>query len=73
MSELLADGRAGALCGFDPHGLAATLRRILEDEELRAEMGRQAVQIARPFEYQRAIGVYANGLRALVGRPELHP
>jgi len=73
MSELLADGRAGALCGHDPHFLAATLRRILEDEELRAEMGRQAVEIARPFEYRRAIGVYANGLRALVGQPELHP
>lgn len=71
MGDLLADGQAGGLCGFDAHSLAMALRRVLEDEELRREMGRRAAELARPFEYARAVGVYANGLRGLVGEEPL--
>ena len=73
MSELLSDGRAGCLTGFDAHGLAAALGGILEDEDLRAAMGREAAERARPFEYARAIGVYANSLRRLAGHEERSP
>lgn len=71
MSELMEDGRAGGLSGFDAHSLAAALRRVLADEQLRRAMGQHAARLARPFEYARAIGVYANGLRRLAGEPEL--
>lgn len=71
MGDLLSDGRAGGLTGFDAHGLAASLRRVLEDEELRRAMGAHAAGLARRFEYAHAIGVYANGLRRLAGAPEV--
>ena len=73
MGDLVGDGRAGAIAGFDAAGLAASIERVLSDEAARAEMGRAAVGLATPFEYSRAIGVYANGLRRLVGEPELSP
>jgi len=34
-------------------------------------MGQHAVEFPRPFEYARALGVYANGLRKLAGEPEI--
>ena len=71
MGDLLSDGHAGALAGFDPHSLAAALRRVLEDEALRLELGKNAAARAREFEYAKAIGVYANGLRVMAGQPEL--
>ncbi len=67
MGDLLSDGRAGGLSGFDNHALAAALRRVLENEELRLEMGANAARIAADYEYARAIGVYANGLRVMAG------
>ncbi|MDA1263651.1 MAG: glycosyltransferase family 4 protein [Planctomycetota bacterium] len=71
MGDLLADGRGGGLAGFHAHSQALALKRVLQDEQVRAEMGRNAAEIARPFEYGRAIGVYANGLRLMAGAPEL--
>jgi glycosyltransferase involved in cell wall biosynthesis len=71
MGDLLSDGRGGGLSGFDPHGLAAALRRVLEDEGGRLDFGANAARMAREFEYSKAIGVYANGLRVMAGQPEL--
>ena len=71
MGDLLADGHAGGLSGFDAHGMAAALRRVLGDEDLRQGLGANAARIARDFEYHRVLGVYANGLRAMAGQPEL--
>jgi len=71
MGDLLSDGRGGGLYGFDAHALALALVRVLEDESLRLEMGQHAAEIARPFEYSQAIGVYANGLRRLAGEEAL--
>ncbi|MFT5049097.1 MAG: glycosyltransferase involved in cell wall biosynthesis [Chlamydiales bacterium] len=73
MGDLLGDGKAGAVAGFDVAGLVDSLERVLGNEEQRRAMGAHAVEIARPFEYARAIAVYANGLRKLVGEPESTP
>lgn len=73
MTELVGDGRAGRLGGFDPHSLARQIGDVLRDEELRREMGRHAATVAEPFEYARAIGAYANGLRVLAGEEAIRP
>jgi glycosyltransferase involved in cell wall biosynthesis len=73
MGELLGDGAAGALAGFDEKSLAEAIEHVLSDEGARRAMGACAIEIARPYEYSRAIGVYANGLRRLVGQAELVP
>jgi glycosyltransferase involved in cell wall biosynthesis len=73
MGELLGDGAAGALAGFDEKSLAEAIERVLADEDARRAMGARAVEVAQQFEYARAIGVYANGLRRLVGEAELAP
>lgn len=73
MSDLLSDGRAGALTGFDAERLAATLGDVLGDEERRRRLGEVAAERALSFEYERALGVYANGLRKLAGEPLLAP
>jgi len=73
MGDLLADGRAGGLSGFDPHALAAALRRVIADEAVRRDFGRNAAQLALQFEYAAAIGRYANGLRRMAGEPEVSP
>jgi len=67
MGELLGDGAAGRLCGFEERALAEAIALVLSDEERRREMGRAAVQAARPFEYAAAIGNYARGLLRLAG------
>ncbi|MAF65800.1 MAG: hypothetical protein CMJ84_09105 [Planctomycetes bacterium] len=67
MGELLADGRAGRLCGFDVASLAGAVEEVLGDEEARSAMGAHAVEVAGRFEYARAIGVYAEGLQTLAG------
>ncbi|TDJ76408.1 MAG: glycosyltransferase family 1 protein [Planctomycetota bacterium] len=71
MGDLLGDGRAGGLAGFDAKGLADGLERVLADEAGLAAKGRHAAELARNFEYARALGVYANGLRRLAGETEL--
>ncbi|MDP6538769.1 MAG: glycosyltransferase [Planctomycetota bacterium] len=67
MGELLADGEAGLLCGFDVESLADALLAVLDDEERRLAMGERAARIAERFEYSRAVGVYAEGIKALAG------
>tara|TARA_R110002126_G_scaffold66038_10_gene167999 strand:+ start:16905 stop:18050 length:1146 start_codon:yes stop_codon:yes gene_type:complete len=71
MGDLLADGRAGRLGGFEPWGFARSLEEVLRDESIRVEMGRNAAEIARQHEYATAIGVYANGLRLMAGEAPL--
>jgi glycosyltransferase involved in cell wall biosynthesis len=71
MGDLLGDGRAGGLAGFDVKGLADGLERVLVDKDGLAAKGRHAAELARTFEYAHALGVYANGLRKLAGEPEL--
>ena len=71
MGDLLADGSCGALVGFDEYSLAGGLKRVLQDEELRLSLGQRAMDACEPFEYARALKVYANGLRGLAGEPEL--
>lgn len=73
MGDLLSDGHAGGLSGFEPHSMAAALRRVLEDEERRLRLGQKAASVAREFEYHRVLGVYANGLRTMAGQPEMSP
>jgi glycosyltransferase involved in cell wall biosynthesis len=68
MGELLADGAAGHLCGFDAASLAAALDASLADETRRAAQGRAAVQRVQRFEQRRALRDYAAGLYTLVGR-----
>ena len=73
MGDLLADGLAGALTGFDADNLASTICAILAREERRAELGRVAVERVQRFEYARALAGYANGLRQLVGHEAIAP
>ncbi|MDF1836560.1 MAG: glycosyltransferase family 4 protein, partial [Planctomycetota bacterium] len=70
MEDLLADGSAGRLCGFDVSSLAQALDLVLGDEPTRKSMGQQAEALVRQFEYSQAIEVYANGLRRLAGKEE---
>jgi glycosyltransferase involved in cell wall biosynthesis len=71
MGDLLGDGHAGRLGGFDPWGFARSLEGVLRDEAIRIEMGRHAAKIARNHEYAQAVGVYANGLRIMGGAEPL--
>lgn len=71
MGDLLGDGHCGGLSGFDAHAFAGALKRVLENEELRLELGRNAAERAAEFEYAKALGVYANGLRVMGGESEL--
>lgn len=65
MGELLADGRAGRLVGFDAPSIAAGLEALLSDEGARLRAGEAALERARPFEYARILKGYAEGLLAL--------
>ncbi|QDU67377.1 glycosyltransferase family 4 protein [Engelhardtia mirabilis] len=67
MGELLADGAAGRLCGFDTPSLAESIEHLLEDEDRRLAMGAAARSIAERFEYARVLEGYARGLHDLVG------
>ncbi len=68
MGELLADGRAGRLVGFDAASLAEGIAELLADEAARRAAGAAAIERARPFEYARVIRGYAEGLKALAGK-----
>ncbi|HPF13403.1 MAG TPA: glycosyltransferase family 4 protein [Planctomycetota bacterium] len=70
MEELLQDGEAGRLCGFDVPSLSLALETVLCDEPARRAMALAAVEKVQPFAYARAIGKYANGLRRMAGAPE---
>ena len=67
MGELLADGAAGRLCGFDAESLADALGAVLSDEPRRRELGARAAAAVQRFEYARSIRAYAEGLKALAG------
>lgn len=67
MPDLLADGQAGLLVGFDVASLAEGLERCLEDEARRRRLGAEAALRALPFEYQRSIHFYASELHRLCG------
>ncbi|MFT7677867.1 MAG: glycosyltransferase involved in cell wall biosynthesis [Planctomycetota bacterium] len=71
MGDLLGDGSCGALVGFDEYSLAAGLKRVLENEQSRLTLGQRAIDVCEPYEYARALKVYANGLRGLAGEPEM--
>jgi len=66
MKELLRDGVNGVAVGFDRESLASGLERMLSDEPRRTAMGRAAAADVQTFEYERAIGAYAEGLKRLV-------
>jgi glycosyltransferase involved in cell wall biosynthesis len=67
MKELLVDGENGVLSGFDSASLAASIARLLGDEERRRCMGERAREAASRFEYARTIRGYAEGLKRLAG------
>jgi len=65
MGELVEDGVNGALVDFDAESLAEGLRRVLDDEDGRLEMGRRAREATLPFEWTAAIARYADGIKSL--------
>ena len=67
MGELLEDGAAGRLVGFDAESLAAGIDTVLADEGHRRAMGRAARGIAERFEYAAMIRGYAEGVKRLAG------
>lgn len=67
MSELLADGRAGKLVGFDRGSLADGIEELLGDEARRRAAGEAGHALAQRFEYARSIRFYAEELQRLAG------
>jgi glycosyltransferase involved in cell wall biosynthesis len=65
LGDLLADGAAGALAGFDSASLALAIERTLADEDRRRALGAHAAELAARFEQSRTIQVYAAGLKGL--------
>lgn len=70
MPELLEGGRGGVLVGFEAHELARGLERVIENEERRRALGREAQGLAQRFEYRAMVGGYADGLKRLVAQAE---
>jgi glycosyltransferase involved in cell wall biosynthesis len=66
MKELLEDGGAGRLAGFDVESLAEALADVLADETRRLALGRAAAARAQRFEYKAMLAGYAEGLKSLV-------
>lgn len=67
MTELLQDGAAGRLAGFDVESLAAALDDVLTHEGRRRERGNEAIRRVQPYEYHAALERYARGLMAIAG------
>jgi len=67
MSELLADGLAGKLVGFDRASLADGIQELLADEDRRRAAGREAEVRVQRYEYASAIRFYAHELQRLAG------
>jgi D-inositol-3-phosphate glycosyltransferase len=54
LTTVVADGHSGLLVdGHDPRDWAATLRRLVDDPDLTARLGRGAVAHARDFSWER--------------------
>jgi glycosyltransferase involved in cell wall biosynthesis len=70
MTDLLADGEAGRLTGFDVPSLADALDDVLADEARRIQRGIEASRRVQIFEYHAALERYARGLIALAAGPE---
>lgn len=68
MTDLLDDGAAGRLAGFDAVSLAAGLTDVLTHEGRRRERGLEAQRRAQVFEYHAAIEGYARGLQEIAAQ-----
>ncbi len=67
MSELLGDGSAGKLVGFDRGSLADGIQELLSDEVRRRAAGAVAQARVQVYEYAKAIRFYAQELQRLAG------
>ncbi|MEM1450771.1 MAG: glycosyltransferase family 4 protein [Planctomycetota bacterium] len=68
MGDLLADGEAGRLAGFDVESLAAALSDVLTHEGRRRERGAEALRRVQKYEYHAALERYATGLQDIARR-----
>ena len=62
MTDLLKDGTAGRLAGFDVVSLADALEDVLTHEGRRRDRGAEAIRRVQPYEYHAALERYARGL-----------
>ncbi|MEE2939536.1 MAG: glycosyltransferase family 4 protein [Planctomycetota bacterium] len=62
MTDLLKDGEAGRLAGFDVESLASALEDVLTHEGRRRDRGAEAIRRVQPYEYHAALERYARGL-----------
>ena len=62
MTDLLKDGAAGRLAGFDVESLANALDDVLTHEGRRRDRGSEAIRRVQPYEYHAALERYARGL-----------
>jgi len=69
MPDLLEDGKAGRLVGFDVASLAEGIAALLANEAQRLAAGRESARRAQEFEYSRTIRFYASELHRLAGEP----
>jgi len=69
MPDLLEDGKAGRLVGFDVASLAEGIAALLANEAQRLAAGRESARRAQEFEYARTIRFYASERHRLAGEP----
>lgn len=65
MADLLRDGKAGKLAGFDVQSLVAALVDVTTHEGRRRERSTEAIRRVQKFEYHAALERYAKGLIGL--------
>ncbi|MCM2313725.1 MAG: glycosyltransferase family 4 protein [Thermoanaerobaculia bacterium] len=63
--ELVRDGIEGLASAADPESLARTITRLLEDDELRARLGRNGMRRAAEFDRGRMADVFETRLRRM--------
>lgn len=69
MPDLLEDGSAGRLVGFDVASLADAIGQCLADPAGLAAMGAAGAHAALRFEYHQTIRFYASELHRMAGEP----
>ncbi|MFT6110745.1 MAG: glycosyltransferase involved in cell wall biosynthesis [Planctomycetota bacterium] len=65
MADLLRDGEAGKLAGFDVPSLVRALVDVTTHEGRRRDRGNEAIRRVQQFEYHGALERYARGLIGL--------
>jgi len=55
--RLIRNGLNGFFAGFSPESLAERIRSLLQDEELRRKMGRNATEFAKGYDWDKIVEI----------------